>query len=328
MKNTLDMPLISSLLPAPSGRLGVAVSGGPDSMALLYALSQTGRFEIDALTFDHGLRSDSAAEAALVGQWVADWPGVTHHILRWGGDKPTTAIMEAARAARYDALCAWCDGHGIASLCVAHHAGDQAETILFRLAKGSGLDGLGGMADRASWPGYAVEILRPLLETGRDDIIAFCRDAGVPYVNDPSNVNDDYARPRLRKIMPLLAAEGLSEKRLSRTALRLRRAREALDFYTAQLAAQSVRFDGEDRVGIDVPALRAAPEEIRIRLIRQVAARIAPDGDGYGLRLDRLEAGLFDLFADPPRMRRFTLGGLVFGLDGRGARLEIAREGL
>lgn len=323
-----DLPLISSLLPASGGRVGVAVSGGADSMALLYALAHKGCFEIDALTFDHGLRPESAVEAAQVGAWVAGWPGVRHHILRWDGDKPNAAIMEAARAARYAALCGWCDARGIASLCVAHHAGDQAETILFRLAKGSGLDGLGGMATRTAWPGYAVDIIRPFLDTGRDDIVSFCHDFGVPYVNDPSNVNEDYARPRLRKVMPLLAAEGLSEKRLSRTALRLRRAREALDFYTAHLIAQSVRFEEPERARIDCAALRAAPEEIRLRLIRQVAARLAPGGDGYGLRLDRLEEGVSDLLADPPRVPRFTLGGLVFGLEGRGAWLDIVREGL
>ncbi|MBI2233904.1 MAG: tRNA lysidine(34) synthetase TilS [Micavibrio aeruginosavorus] len=319
----------SRLFKKTPAAIAVAVSGGPDSMALLHMLSiyfaaQKKKPQIHALTVDHGLRPESAAEARQVGAWVADWPLITHHILPWKGRKPGSAIQERARAKRYELMAAYCAGLGIRHLFLAHHRTDQAETFLFRLAKGSGLDGLGGMATQAPYPGDAgFSLMRPLLARSKADLEAYCAAHDIPFIRDSSNQNRDYARVRLRQSLPVLEAEGLSEKRLAATAARLQRARQALDFYAAKIRRTAVTM-GRDRAAIRLSSLRAAPEDIRLRVVRQVLADLG--ADGYGPRLERLETLLGEMFADIAQAKTFTLGGFVFSINRKDGALLIRRE--
>ncbi len=210
--------------------LVLAVSGGPDSTALLYLASRwraglKSGPNLIAVTVDHGLRMESASEAKAVARLCRKL-GVTHKTLRWTGTKPKTGLQDAARRARYDLLAKEAARRGARHVLTAHTLDDQAETILFRLSRGSGLSGLAAMARESELSG--VVIVRPLLDVPKARLIATLRKARIAFADDPSNRDPRFTRPRWREIMPLLAKEGLSAQRLSVLAARIRRAEAAL----------------------------------------------------------------------------------------------------
>ena len=165
--------------------MAVAVSGGPDSMGLLWLAARTLPGRVEALTVDHALRPGSAAEAAMAGETAARL-GVAHHVLHWRGRKPRGGRQAAARAARYRLMRDWCADAGVCWLLSAHHADDQAETVLMRLARASGVRGLAGI--RAARPlGRGVTLLRPLLHVRKAALIALCAAECVASVDDSSN---------------------------------------------------------------------------------------------------------------------------------------------
>jgi tRNA(Ile)-lysidine synthase len=251
---------------APLGRrraLLLAVSGGPDSTALLYLAADLFSRRADgpslhAATVDHGLRPESANEAAAVAALAASL-GVPHATLKWEGDKPKTRLQERAREARYALLIAHAKAVGAEALVTAHHLDDQAETVLMRLARGSGVAGLAGMAAESEREG--IKILRPLLGVTKAELIAVCERAGVAYARDPSNQNDHYLRTRLRKI---LAEEGLNAAALARLARRAEQAEAALQSAT-EAAEQRLMFIATG--ACDANALFVEPREIAQRLI-------------------------------------------------------------
>ena len=171
--------------------IAVGLSGGGDSMALTHMLcdwaSRNDKI-IHALHVDHDLRNESVDEAKQVGAWVENFPNIQFQILKWDHDSPDTALMERARHARYDLMNDYCFQNKINILCIAHHADDQIETFFFRLAKGSGLDGLTGMK---AWSDYNdnLKIHRPLLNQSHNDLIEYCRDHNLSWIEDPSNEN-------------------------------------------------------------------------------------------------------------------------------------------
>ncbi|MFA5593593.1 MAG: tRNA lysidine(34) synthetase TilS [Micavibrio sp.] len=307
--------------------IAAGVSGGPDSMALLRLLSEWALrhdIAVHAYTVDHGLRAESAAEAAQVSAWVGGWPGVTHHILRWEGEKPETRILEEARAARYALMAASMKEAGADSLFIAHHADDQAETVLIRLSRGSGLDGLAGMRKRHPMERLGITLLRPLLDIPKAELVRFCDENDIPYVSDPTNSNGDYLRPRLRAARPILEEEGLSAKRLGMTARRMARAKAALDDMGQDLFTHALKEQKDDGFMFDYRALHAAHEELALRVILAVMERLHP-GDGYGPRLERLEKLLERILRDG-EFKGATLGGCVFALDRRNESLWIGKE--
>ena len=194
-------------------------------------------------------------------------------------------LQAAARAARYELLSAWCAPHRVLHLLLAHQREDQAETVLLRLARGSGVDGMAAMAPIAEQ--QDLRILRPLLGVSRRDLVATVRAAGEDYVSDPSNADDAFARVRLRRAAPLLAAEGLTVDRLCETADRAGRARAALEEATAALQARAVALRPEGYGSVDLSQLRQAPEEIGLRALAAIIACIG--GSPYGPRMERLE---------------------------------------
>ena len=209
------------------GRAALAVSGGTDSLALLeltrQAAVRTGRFEaISVYSVDHGLRPEAADEVAFVVA-TARQMGFAARALRWDGAKPATGIQAAARAARYRLCAAAMAEDGAERLLTAHHLNDQAETVLMRLAHGSGLTGLSGMQDVATVEGCAI--YRPLLGLDRNDLAAVVAAAGLTPVHDPSNADLSYERVRWRQFQPQLDAMGLTAERLAVLAERLSDAR-------------------------------------------------------------------------------------------------------
>lgn len=315
----------------PGGKKCVAagVSGGPDSMAMLWLLSRFGEkhgIDIHAFTVDHALRLESADEAAQVGEWVEDWPCVMHKILRWEEEKPQSRILEEARAARYALLKNAMGECGCTSLFIAHHADDQAETFLIRLAKGSGLDGLSAMAFLHD-AGDGVTIVRPLLDVEKQDLIALCRENGIPYVNDPTNENEVYLRPRLRAAKDVLEEEGLSSKRLAVTARRFARARRALESMAADLYQKAAIEQSPQGVLFNWTMLADSPEELILRVLLLAMEGLCADatGQGYGPRMERAENLLHRLLRDQ-NFKGATLGGCIFAKDAKRGTLWIGRE--
>lgn len=281
--------LIETLIGRPLGDeepLAIAVSGGPDSLALLLLAHRAFGARVRALTVDHGLRPGSGEEAANVAAICAEL-GIRHATLRWEGAKPTANRQAAAREARYRLMASWCRHEGVAWLATAHHADDQAETLLLRLGRGAGLAGLAGVRARRDMGG--VTLLRPMLGSRRSELAAVVAAAGLSASDDPSNRDDRYDRTRVRKL--LAASDWLDADRLAASAAHLADAEAALE-WAASLAWRSRAVVGPDGVELDAEGL---PRELQRRLLcraidclREAAALRGPDVDRL---LDRLMAG-------------------------------------
>jgi tRNA(Ile)-lysidine synthase len=237
-----------------------------------------------ALTVDHGLRQEAADEAAQVGLWLKA-RGIDHAVLVWTREKPATGLQAAARAARYRLLIDYCRDQGILHLALAHHREDQAETVLLRFAKGSGIDGLAGMAAIREVGG--VRLLRPLLGMPRERLTATLTAYGQPWIEDPSNRSTAFARVRLRNAAGILAAEGLTPDRLADMARRAGRARSALAQATAELLARAAELWPEGCVLLDSGLLEKASDELALRALARCLMVVG--GGMHPPRLDGLE---------------------------------------
>lgn len=262
----------------PVDTLAVAVSGGPDSLALLLLAHATLGGRVRALTVDHGLRTGSADEAAVVAGICADL-GVPHATLAWTGPKPAANLQAAARDARYALLADWCAANGGAWLATGHHADDQAETLLLRLARGSGVAGLAGIRACRDL-GRGVTLIRPLLGERRAALRAIVDAAGLTPVDDPANRDPRHDRTAARAV--LAGTPWLDPARLAAAASHLDEAGTALD-WTARMAWASRADATADRVALDAAGL---PAELRRRLVARALAHLGEVTDGP--RLDRL----------------------------------------
>jgi tRNA(Ile)-lysidine synthase len=278
---------LDRLLPAPPAALGLAVSGGGDSMALLH-LARDWAAErgvtLHAVTVDHGLRPEAAQEAALAAA-AANALGVSHDTLRWEGWDGRGNLQDAARRARRRLIAEWAAERGLGAVALGHTLDDQAETVLLRLARGSGVDGLSGMA--AAAPGEGLLWLRPLLAERREALRAWLSARGIAWAEDPSNEDARFARVRARRLLAALAPLGLDAPRLARTAEAMRRAREVLATVAVDLAARAASVTA-GAVALDRGALEAAQDETRLRLLAGALSLIG--GADYRPRLDALEA--------------------------------------
>ncbi|QEW21818.1 tRNA(Ile)-lysidine synthase [Marinibacterium anthonyi] len=258
---------------APS-KLAVAVSGGGDSMALLHILSRCfppGAVDLLAVTVDHGLRPEAADEAAFVGRF-AETLGVPHAILTWGGWDGTGNLQAAAREARYRLMGDWARSEQVALLALGHTADDQAETVLMRLARSSGVNGLSGMPVRRTMHG--VSLVRPMLGLTRAQLRDYLRGHDIAWREDPSNEDPKYERIQMRAALDQLAPLGITAQALSSVATYMAAAREALDWYTFVAARDIAELDAGDVV-IDLRGFRVLPEEIARRLLLRAVAWIA-----------------------------------------------------
>lgn len=305
--------LFAALLPdADLSRAALAVSGGSDSTALMFLIADwlraAGRptASVTVLTVDHGLRPESRAEAKAVARQAAGL-GLTHAILAWDGPKPSTGLQEAARSARYRLIAHHMRARGLQVLLTAHTADDQAETLLMRLARGSGLDGLAAMAlvaaldAGAPHPGAPLKIVRPLLQVPKARLVATLEQRGVAWIEDPSNQSPAFERVRLRAVAAGLAAAGLTPQMLGLSAQRLRRARAALEDVTrgyCDPALGRVQVEACGVIRLDRAAFRAAPAEIGVRVL---SLAIAATGGVCGpVPLAGVEAIAEKLVADTP----------------------------
>lgn len=288
----------------PPARLGVAVSGGSDSVALLHALSQVfsaQRNMLHAVTVDHGLRDGSLAEARQVAQ-MAQELNIPHTILSWEGWDRQGNLQAHARQARYDLMTRWAKENEIAVLALGHTADDQAETVLMRLARASGVDGLAGIPRRRMVQG--ITLVRPLLDVSRADLRAYLSKHGQGWIEDPSNDDPRFERVRMRAASGMLAELGLTVDALAEVARNMARSREALDWYTFVAAREAVQLDFGD-VLIDLRRFRTLPEEIARRLLVQALSWI-----GGGPYQPRREA-VMEALASIRACKTTTLHGCI-----------------
>jgi tRNA(Ile)-lysidine synthase len=272
----------------------LAASGGPDSTALFWlaakwrdGLKRGPR--LVAVTIDHGLRRESASEARDVGKLAATLR-VEHRIVRWRDAKPATGLPAAARAARYRLLAGAARKAGAAHILTAHTRDDQAETLMMRLARGSGVTGLAAMARHT--PRGEVTIGRPLLDVPKSRLIATLQKANVTYADDPTNRDLAFTRPRFRQLMPLMAREGIDARNLARLAQRLARANAALDAVVGVMEHTIGRVSETRAIEIDARAFATLPDEIALRLLGRAVAAVGTEGPAELAKLETLFASL------------------------------------
>jgi tRNA(Ile)-lysidine synthase len=325
----------------------LAVSGGPDSIALMWLAARwRGTLargpRLIAVTVDHGLRAEAAAEARDVKR-LARTLDLPHRTMRWTGEKPKTGLPAAARTARYRLLAQAARASGATHILTAHTRDDQAETLLMRLLRGSGIGGLAAMARESERDG--VLLARPFLQVSKSQLVATLKKAKIGFADDPTNRDTNFTRPRLREIMPVLAAEGGDARNLARLASRLARANQAVEVlvdgaerYLALRDREAPRagfeanaFDDAsafDASTFDAKAFAAMPEEIRLRLLKRAIDRFGHEGPAELGKVEALLAALDQAGAKKgkerrPRLKQTLAGALVSLTDGR-IRVEPA----
>lgn len=296
----------------------LAVSGGPDSIALMWLAARWRRSlkrgpRLIAVTIDHGLRKEAAAEARDVRR-LAHTLGIDHRTLRWRGKKPSTGVPAAAREARYRLLARAARASGVTHVATAHTRDDQAETFLMRLLRGSGISGLAAMAAETERKGMLL--MRPLLDISKAELIATLEAAGIGFADDPSNRDRAFTRPRLRSLMPVLAEEGADARTLARLASRLGRADAALEVLVHGAERYLALTDRRAAPGnYDARAFAALPEEIRLRLLRRAIDRCGHEGPAELGKIEALSEVIDQAIATGQARWKRTLAGAAISLS-------------
>lgn len=287
MSGHLLQAVADQLMPHPPERLGVAVSGGGDSVALLCLLAEFAKskpIDLQVITVEHGLREAAVEEVRGVTDLCARL-GVPHHVEYWTGWDGTGNLQDRARDARYQIMADWAMQNDIHMIAVAHTANDQAETLMMRLARGAGVDGLSAMTARRVRHG--VTWLRPLLRIHRRDLRNYLLGIDVPWFEDASNENRDFDRIKMRDALRLLEPLGLTVDTLVQVAHQMSKVREALDWQTF-IAARDVTRVTHGAIAFDMRRCRTLPEEILRRLLIRgvmwLSADIYPPRRDTGLR--------------------------------------------
>ena len=332
--------LFSGLLAIPV--VVLAVSGGPDSTALMLLAARwrdslKTKPKLVAVTIDHGLRKESKREAASVAR-LARKLKIGHRTLRWNGRKPSTGLQEAAREVRYRLLGQAARKAGAAHILTAHTLDDQAETVLLRMSRGSGLTGLGAMQKisvisgrgPSSHPGMSarddeIYLVRPLLDTPKSRLVATLHAAKIPYADDPSNRDPRFTRARLRGLMGALAEEGLEPHRLALLAHRLKRADGAIEAAVDRVMGDlAVELAPSGALAIEVRRFADLPAEIALRVLGRAVAKVGDEGPVELGKLEALKCALdCAQTAGEGRFRR-TLAGAVVTLTDRQLLVERA----
>ena len=319
----------------------LAVSGGPDSIALMWLAARWRRAltrgpRLITVTVDHGLRAEAAGEARSVKR-LARTLDLPHRTMRWTGAKPKSGLPAEARAARYRLLAEAARESGATHILTAHTRDDQAETLLMRLLRGSGIAGLSAMARVTERDG--VLLARPFLDVSKSQLITTLRKAKIGFADDPTNRDMNFTRPRLRAVLPVLAAEGGDARNLARLASRLARANAAVEILVdgaerylalrdrraashSGIGAKPFDAKGVDAKSFDAKAFAAMPEEIRLRMLKRAIDRIGHEGPAELGKVEALLSVLDQALAESnprrrPRLKQTLAGALVSLIDDR-----------
>jgi tRNA(Ile)-lysidine synthase len=312
----------------------LAVSGGPDSIALMWLAARWRRTlargpRLIAVTVDHGLRAEAAREAREVKR-LARALDLPHRTMRWTGAKPRTGLPAAARSARYRLLAQAARSSGATHILTAHTRDDQAETLLMRLFRGSGIAGLAAMAPVTEREG--VWLARPFLNVSKSQLVATVKRAKIGFAEDPTNRDTHFTRPRIRAVMPVLAAEGGDARNLARLASRLARANAAVEVLVDGAARYlalkdlAIRQRGAAASGLeawsfDAKAFAGMPEEVRLRLLLRAVDRFGHEGPAELGKVETLLSALDRALvenagASRPRLKQGSKQGLKQTLAG------------
>lgn len=311
-------PVAESELPAlfddfaNSRRTLLAVSGGPDSTALLvlaarWRAKRANGPDLIAATIDHKLRPAAKAEAKAVAK-LAGKLGIPHRILEWKGRKPVTGVQEAAREARFAMFSALAKEIGADTLMTAHTRDDQAETVLHRMGRGSGIGGLAGI--RRVHQRDGIFLARPFLDLPKARLVATLKKLRIPFASDPTNKVTKYLRTRLRKLAPLLAKEGISSANLALMAKRLARANAALH-RLADEAAFALRMDRLEGRAFEARGFFLMPQELSIRMLRAAVDAEGTEGPAELAKVEALYEALAEAHLSGEDMKRTLAGALV-----------------
>jgi tRNA(Ile)-lysidine synthase len=263
-----------------------------------------------AVTIDHGLRKESSREAREVKRLARNLD-IEHRTLRWTGGKPDRGVPAAAREARYRLLAKAARAARATHVVTAHTRDDQAETLLMRLVRGSGIAGLSGIARESERDG--ILLARPLLGVPKARLVATLTKARIAFADDPTNRDTAFTRPRLRALLPLLAAEGGDARGLARLASRLGRANAAVEVF-ADGAERYLALRGDRSLpGFDARAFAGLPEEIRLRLLRRGLDRVGHEGPAELGKVEALLVMLDQAIAAQSALKT-TLAGAVVSL--------------
>lgn len=311
-------PVAESELPAlfddfaRSRKVLLAVSGGPDSTALLVLAAKWRAArgqgpDLIAATIDHKLRAASKREAKMVAKLAASL-GIPHHTLAWKGKKPVTGLQEAAREARFAMFSRLAKEIGADVLMTAHTRDDQAETVLHRMGRGSGLGGLAGI--RRVHERSGIFLARPFLDLPKARLVATLKKLRIPFASDPTNRDTKYLRARLRKLAPLLAREGITAANLALMAKRLARANAALN-RLADEAAFALRTDAEGGRAFEARGFFLMPDELSIRMLRDAVDAQGSEGPAELAKVEGLHEALVQAYRAGEGLRRTLAGALV-----------------
>jgi tRNA(Ile)-lysidine synthase len=289
----------------PDETFAAAVSGGADSMAMLFLMHRAG-LRMTALTFDHKLRDESAAEAAAVADFCGRI-GVPHRTVAWDGSRAGAGVEARARDARYKGLLDYCKKNNIGVLCTAHQADDQIETFLMNLGRGSGVCGLAGIRERQVRDG--IIIFRPLLSVPRAALRRICDENRIPYFDDKMNEDEQYLRVKVRKNRKLLDKIGISDKRLMLAVENLGRARDYIESAAGKLAKKIP-------VEFDAAILLNQQDEVRFRALSMML------GGEYPARLENIRNAFAKLDGGDCK---FTLAG--YNIRKLKGKIRIWKEG-
>jgi tRNA(Ile)-lysidine synthase len=250
----------------PPRRLGVAVSGGGDSIALLSVLTKYAQLQdidLHVVTVDHGLRPEAEEEISFVADLCAHWH-LPHYVLHWDNWNGKGNLLAEARNARYTLITKWASSNMISQVVLGHTSDDQAETFIMRLVRGAGVDGLSAMASKTIY--RDIIWVRPFLQITRESLRTYLRTEGLSWREDPSNENRDYQRIRVRDALTIFADLGLSVDNLVQVTMKMADAKKALNWQVSIAARDMVTICG-GAVVIDHCQFQAQPYEIKRRLL-------------------------------------------------------------
>ena len=307
IQSRFDAELARLLDGAGAERLGLAVSGGGDSVALMRLAPAGAR----VATVDHRLRPESAEEAGQVARWCAAL-GLPHETLVWTHEGVTGNLPAEARRTRYRLLADWAGRLGLTHVLIGHTEDDIAETFLMRLTRESGLDGLAAM--RPAWRQAGVTFLRPLLTIGRSELRAYLTGIGQGWIEDPTNDDDTYDRARIRKALSQLAETGVTAAAIAASARNLATTREAIAEITATAAREILICD--QPLTLDAGKLFTEPAELVRRIV--AAALTWTAQTDYPPRRSKLAELITHLGAGDGRYELHTCW-----VTRQGARLEL-----
>ncbi len=254
----------------PSKKLAVACSGGADSLALAVIASK--EWDVTALIVNHNLRKAAKTEAERASKILTKL-GIKNKILEYKGKAPTANVQEEARKIRYKILTDYCKKNGFATLATAHHADDNAENFLLRLARGSGVDGLSAMRAEIQMDG--IRIIRPLLKHTKQELVDFLKESKINWVEDATNKTDKYKRNSLRHALEKLEDKELITRRINDASHNMARVKDYLDKQTARAEKNAVMYEGNLAV-LDISKFKKLHEEIAFRLLNSVITKLSP----------------------------------------------------